>query len=688
MHIYALILIFMSAPLAAQTADNKTAPSAPMTAVSAAKTTSAVSGATTAPSVPKKKRRRKKKIIAPPPVVAPLTAAPTEQAVAASTEPAIAPALEPSQAQEPWMVCETAVSGNINIKGKAILKQASAKAGNFYDKESINKDVEAVTAMSSFDQVSVDVTPVEGKYREEDGKKNLCHKVTYLVKEKPKITDIKIEGSKKLSKSAVEDAMTLKEKDPFDEAKLKDDMDKIKAKYLEKGYTAAEADYKFEADKKPNTVKITVKVAEGKKSVIKQVDISGVSELPVKKLTKKLKNRPGKTYRSEEISKDPGYMETYARNKGYADFRIENSSVSFSPDKSEVYISYAVTEGKKSKFGATTFSGNTIITEAEMRPSIDYRQGKQFKQEKLDDSIRNIQEQFADKGHMQAVVVPEKTQNPQSGELDINFSVTENAAYYVSHIDVSGNKSTKPYVFRREIVLKEGELLRSSRIRKSQERIMNLGFVNDVVPDFIPTEDPNKYDVVFDVNEGNAGLFTATAAVSTVDGLVGQLSLNHLNMFGRAQKVGFSWSFGKRVLDYQLSWTTPWLAGKPMSFGADLFNTRRLKPFSYSSTAYHEKRLGGRLRLGPRFEEDKYQLSFAYALENVEITNVETELKDMIPEGKNITSSLLAGVAVDTRDSFIDPTRGSRHSLSFELTGGPLQGDLDYYKTFFSSSYS
>src|SRR6185503_8456176 len=135
-------------------------------------------------------------------------------------------------------------------------------------------------------------------------------------------------------------------------------------------------------------------------------------------------------------------------------------------------------------------------------------------------------------------------------------------------------------VIKREVVVKPGDRFSAARVRKSREKIMNLGFMDEVDVDLQPApNEPDKVDLTFDVTEGKPGVLTAGAAYSSVDGLIGTLSLQHLNLFGRAQKASVQWSFGKRVQDYSVSWTTPWLGNSPTSLGFDLYNTRRINPF-------------------------------------------------------------------------------------------------------------
>ena len=238
-------------------------------------------------------------------------------------------------------------------------------------------------------------------------------------------------------------------------------------------------------------------------------------------------------------------------------------------------------------------------------------------------------------------------------------------------------------MIKREVVVKPGDRFSMARVRKSREKIMNLGFMDDVELDVQPAPgDPDKVDITFDVTEGKPGVLTAGAAYSSVDGLIGTLSLKHMNLFGRAQQASLQWSFGKRVQDYSLSWTTPWLGDHPTSLGFDLFHTRRINPYQGDLNAYTERRTGVTTRLGPRFSEDKYQLNLSYTLQQVSIENIDPNqaFDGNLTPGTSLQSLLGAEFARDTRDSIWDPTRGTRNSVGVTLSGGPLFGDINYVK--------
>ena len=105
------------------------------------------------------------------------------------------------------------------------------------------------------------------------------------------------------------------------------------------------------------------------------------------------------------------------------------------------------------------------------------------------------------------------------------------------------------------------------------------------------------------------------------------MSVNHLNLFGRAYRTSLSYNFGKNIQDYNFSISNPWTAGKPIRTALNLYNTRHYKPYQTTLHAYTEKRTGGRISITPRFEDDKYYITTAYSLEKIQIYDI---LNDMI----------------------------------------------------------
>ncbi|GAG42715.1 unnamed protein product, partial [marine sediment metagenome] len=64
--------------------------------------------------------------------------------------------------------------------------------------------------------------------------------------------------------------------------------------------------------------------------------------------------------------------------------------------------------------------------------------------------------------------------------LDIVFAIDGKDLVYVGKIDIKGNTKTKDVVIRRELRIYPGERFDGNKIRRSKERLYNLGFFEDI----------------------------------------------------------------------------------------------------------------------------------------------------------------------------------------------------------------
>ena len=268
--------------------------------------------------------------------------------------------------------------------------------------------------------------------------------------------------------------------------------------------------------------------------------------------------------------------------------------------------------------------------------------------------------------------------------VNVDFNIQENNIVYVGDIYVDGLTNTKDNTIRREIMLMPGDVFSSGKVRRSMEKIYNLGFIDGAEPNIAPTGQPDIMNLAFSITEGKPGMITAGAGYSSVDKFVGSIQLQHMNLFGRAQKLNLLWEFGARRQNYEIDWTEPWFLGKAMSLGLSLYNIERLRDYHNTSDAYREGRLGGSVSISPRVD-DKIALLFGYTYEHVRIFDIDDdELKEEImndPDlAKDRTSSVRAQIVYDTRDYIYDASRGARYSYGINVAGGPLGGNVNYVR--------
>jgi outer membrane protein insertion porin family len=514
-------------------------------------------------------------------------------------------------------------------------------------------------------------------------------RVIFSVTERPVVRRVDFKGNLRLSDGKFRADLSSKPGEPYDRFKAAQDVQRIVAKYQEEGYAEAQVESYTSIDPRTNKVILTFFVTEGHRILVKDVLVDGNNFFSDARVRKNLKKtRRQKVFKEENLKEDVERLLTAYRNEGFLEVEVDDTQREFSPDRTQLTLKLVIQEGRRYTVGEIAFGGATLYTEGELRKAVTLQKGKLYEQARMEETLRGLQDLYADKGYLRAEITPETLTHPVDegkGTVDLRFAIEESSVVYVDRIYIDGNTYTKEHVIRREVLLKPGDVFSAGKMRRSVEKIYNLGFLDDVQVDLQQPRSLSLADVVFSVKEGKPGVLSAGAGFSSLDGLVGTLQLQHMNIFGRAQRLNLMWEFGRKRQNYEIGWTNPWFLGKRMSFGVDLFDTVRTLPFRDDSFAYKKGNRGIGLRLGPRIT-DRLSLIENYTYERVRVFDIEprftvsTDTVNFIPDSDDIKSAFTTGVVWDTRDNYFDATRGGRQSATVEWAGGPFGGDLDYYK--------
>ena len=575
------------------------------------------------------------------------------------------------------IIKEIRIAGVKNFKERAVREFVRTRPKHFYSEKALEEDVREILGSGNFESADFSVLEVPGGIR-----------VTYTVKERPWVKKVDFTGNKKLSNSKLKEEMSLKTKEGFDKIKLDKDVQTILSLYGEKGYADCKVEPFTSFNDAENRVTVNFVIKEGHRVLIEKVEFEGAQAFTAKKLRRVFKEtRRKKVYNSEKFKTDLKLLEMFYKNNGYAKVELGEARFTYNEPRTHMTLTLPITEGQLYVVGTFEFFGQSLYPVKDLLKSVEMKTNAIYSQEKYDQTLQNLQELYLEKGHLNARIEPEELPEKSAKRINYRFRINEGSVSYIDRIFIEGNKKTREKVFRREVQLKPGDPFSSSKVRRSQEKIFNLGFIDDVKPDLQPGREPGKVDLIMDIVEGKPGSLSAGAGFSSNDGLVGQIQLSHANLFGLAQRMSLMWEFGSRKQNYELNWTEPWILDKPISLGFDVYNTIRERLFdSDSSPDYTENRSGAGIRVGPRFS-DIWSLLFNYAFTKIQVSRVREQFKNQIKEENQITSSFGTELARDTRDYYFDAARGSRNSISVNLTGGPFQGNVHFVKSIFSSSW-
>ena len=568
---------------------------------------------------------------------------------------------------------EIKIKGNINVKTKEIVSNLKVKKNDYYSHERIKNDIQSLIKTGYFDDVIVNFD-------------TNTYILTFTVKEKPKIKKIDFKGNRKISSKKLNELLEIKEDDFYDEYKIETGVKKMTEEYKNKGYADIRINYDYTEDKKQNYIDLIFFITEGKRILIGDIKFTENKFYKSTKLIKLLKTKKNKVYNEETFKQDIDNIIKFYKDNGFESINISTPIITFNSERTYMFITIKINEGPRYKIEKIKFDGNKVYTDKELKKVIVLKEKHLYNEEKLHETILNISELYGEKGYLKVEIKPEIYRNEKLGLINMLFKIKEGNIIYIDRIYIDGNYHTKEYVIRRELLLKENDPLITSKLRRSIEKIFNLGFLDDVNTDIQNTPQPDRVDLLINVLEGKPGMISAGAGYSSVDKLVGTIQLSHLNLFGRAQKLNLLWEFGERRENYSIGWTDPWFLQKNFSFGVNVYDLIRQRDLSSIYNAYKEQRHGGEIKVGPRLTE-YLNLLFSYTYEKVRIFDINDLAKPTVEESENLTSSFLSQITYDTRNNIFDASKGNKTYVSLQFAGGVFGGDVNFFKTIFGTSW-
>ena len=264
--------------------------------------------------------------------------------------------------------------------------------------------------------------------------------------------------------------------------------------------------------------------------------------------------------------------------------------------------------------------------------------------------------------------------NREQRTIDVVYDIGEGPRVFVDRIDITGNVRTLDKVIRREMLLVEGDPFNTSKLRRSERRIRDLGFFERVNITTTEGAQPDRSVIQVDVQEQSTGEIEIGAGFSTIDGPLANFGIRERNLLGRGQDLRFSATVSGRTQEFDLSFTEPYFLERDLAAGVDLF---RITRDNQSESSYDEANNGFGLRLGyPLTEKLRQRLN--YTLQQTEINNVASDASRFIreQEGTRLVSLVGQELMYDARDSRINPTEGYFIRLNNEIAG--LGGDAQF----------
>jgi len=563
------------------------------------------------------------------------------------------------------------------VEPETIRSYLLIQPGDPFDAERIDKSLKALFATGLFVDVAI--------RREGDGL------VVKLV-ENPIINRIAFEGNRKLSDNQLLAEVQLKPRVVFTRTKVQSDVKRILDLYRRNGRFAATVDPKV-IQLPQNRVDLVFEIDEGTSTGIKSINFIGAHQFSVSRLKEVISTRESRWYRffSNDDIYDPDRL-TYDREllrkfylaEGFADFRVVSGVAELAPARDGFYVTFTIEEGERYRFGKIDLVNELKDVKGdELKGLLTTKSRARYNADEVENSITRLTDALGNRGFAFVDIQPKVTRHPENRTIDIVYDVKEGPRVYVERINIAGNVRTLDRVIRREFRLVEGDAFNSAKMKRSQDRIKNLGFFKKVDITNAAGSTPDKTVINVNVEEQSTGEFSVGVGFSTTDGPLADISIRERNLLGRGQDLRLAFTLAQRVRQLDFSFTEPYFLERNMAAGVDAFALTRNQQ---TQSQFDQTSVGGSLRVGYQITEPLRQ-TLKYTLRRDDITNVASTASFFIKEeaGSRVTSSVGQVTVYDRRDNRQDPTNGFYVQLANDVAG--LGGDVRYGRTILTGGY-
>ncbi|MFC7689360.1 outer membrane protein assembly factor BamA [Paeniroseomonas aquatica] len=569
------------------------------------------------------------------------------------------------------------VTGNQRIEADTIRSYMLLQPGDGFDPDRLDRSLKSLFATGLFKDVQM----------RRDG-----NRVLVQVVENPIVNRVAFEGNRKISDDVLGKEIQMRGRAVFTPQAVQADRARITELYARRGRFAATVEPKI-IQLEQNRVDLVYEIQEGEVALVARINFVGNAAYSDSKLKEIVATKEQAWYRilsssdqfdPERLAFDRELLRRYYLRNGYADVQVTNATAELATDRTGFFVTYAVDEGVRYRVGKVEVVSNLRNLEADsVRRLVDVTEGDWYDGDVVERVAQALQDAANLRGYPFVDVQPRINRNREDRRVDLTFEINEAPRVYVERIDIGGNTRTQDRVIRREFRIAEGDAFNAAQIRRSRQRIRDLGYFSDVQVNSAPGSAPDRAVLNTQVTERATGEVSIGGGYSTDAGLLADVGLRERNLLGTGIDARINGTLAQRRSQVDLSVTDPYFLNRNLAAGIDIFYVQRNL---LNIASYREQRQGFTLRMGYAFN-DRLRQTWAYTLTQREITDIASTASRFVreQEGSTLLSQIGQTLTYDLRDSVVDPRRGAVVRLGTDFAG--LGGDVAYIRGRLDGTY-
>jgi len=465
-------------------------------------------------------------------------------------------------------IAEIEIKGTSELESSQIMFLIESQVGDILDREIIRRDIHAIYKMKLFEDVQAEVEELD---EGESGIKSYL--LRYLVKERPRLAEVKLKGVLLVERTVIEEKMTLLQYDPYDPEKIALNEQIILEHYRSEGYPRVSVNSIIEtveadAENAGERFRVIFEMNEAPRVYLTDIYVSGTkyySELEIKRFIMSSEidcvswaNQSG-LFREEMINQDLSVITQHYLKKGYIKVFVDKPEVTLihNPDYSRVDVRLNISEGDQYFIGKIEVSGDVLGDQEILKEDLLLEEGEIYNPFLQNRDRSGISEIYHEQGYAFVRVIPETVINEETKIVDVNFRVVKGEKAYIGRLEIAGNVETRDHVIRREFEVQEEELFNGKKLLRSQQNINRLGFFQSgVLLERSPRDQENNMlDILARLKETQTGTFQAQLGYSDFSGFSGGVTISKGNLLGTGRTLRFSAQFAEQSVQQKFDAT-------------------------------------------------------------------------------------------------------------------------------------
>jgi len=583
----------------------------------------------------------------------------------------------PAVAQSGSTIDEISIRGNQRIEASTVQSYLDVTVGDPFDANLLDQSLKNLYASSLFEDVALT--------REGD-------RLLIQVVENPIINRIAFEGNLRLEDDVLEPEVQLRPRVVYTRSRVQNAVSRILELYRRNGRYAATVEPKI-VNLNENRVDLIFEINEGPLTEVGRILFVGNEAYSDSELRGLIQTKESAwwrfltsddTYDPDRLAFDQELLRRHYLSNGFVDFNVRSALAELTPGGQTFVITFTVDEGEKYAFGDVTIDSRLRDLKSEqLEQLLATKSGETYNADDVETSITALTDEIGKLGYAFVDIQPGLEKRPDNQIIDLSYVINEGSRVYIERIDVIGNVRTLDEVVRREFRLSEGDAFNTALLRRSRQRIQNLGFFEQVDLRTLPGSAPDKTRIEIEVTERSTGELSFGAGFSTSDGPLGDIRLTERNLLGTGRSLTANFRLSERRSEIDFSLTEPYFLDTDITAGVDAFRT---ETDFQDESSFDQTTTGGALRASyPLAEHLRHGLRFTVRQD--EIRDVDGSASEFIQAEAGRDLSILLGqtLTYDRRDTRFLPTEG--YLLRFEQEFAGFGGDTQFLKHEVIGSY-